>query len=197
MVADTVGETPCVFLGGLHRAEQTIADRLLGIAAGMPPWPAIDVEKALPGVERKTGLVLAPGQADAVRLALTSKAVVVTGGPGIGKTTIVNTILRALSAKGVDILLCAPTGRAAKRMSEATGMEAKTIHRLLEVEPRHGGFRRDADNPLNCGLLVVDEISMVDVMLMRSLLKGTAAAPLSPAPTAAPLLAGPLLAGAV
>lgn len=110
VVADTVGETPCVFLGGLHRAERTIADRLLGIAAGTPPWPAIDVEKALPWVESKTGLVLAPGQADAVRLALTSKAVVVTGGPGVGKTTIVNAILRALSAKGVDILLCAPTG---------------------------------------------------------------------------------------
>ncbi len=170
VVADTVGETPCVFLGGLHRAERTIAERLLAIAAGTLPWAEIDVDKALPWVERKTGLTLAPGQAEAVRLALISKAVVVTGGPGVGKTTIVNTILRVLTARGVDILLCAPTGRAAKRMSEATGMEAKTIHRLLEVDPRHGGFRRDADNPLDCGLLVIDETSMVDVMLMRSLL---------------------------
>ena len=100
-----------------------------------------------------------------------------TGTPGrqvhleVGaKTTIVNSILRILSAKGVDILLCAPTGRAAKRMSEATGLEAKTIHRLLEVDPRNGGFRRDAHNPLHCGLLVIDETSMVDVMLMRALL---------------------------
>ena len=170
VVAETVGETPCVFLGGLHRAERTIAERLLAIAAGTLPWAEIDVDKALPWVERKTGLTLAPGQAEAVRLALTSKAVVVTGGPGVGKTTIVNTILRVLTARGVDILLCAPTGRAAKRMSEATGMEAKTIHRLLAVDPRHGGFRRDADNPLDCGLLVINETSMVDVMLMRSLL---------------------------
>ena len=170
VVADTVGETPCVFLGGLHRAERTIAERLLAIAAGTLPWAEIDLDKALPWVERKTGLTLAPGQAEAVRLALTSKAVVVTGGPGVGKTTIVNAILRVLTARGVDILLCAPTGRAAKRMSEATGMEAKTIHRLLEVDPRHGGFRRDADNPLDCGMLVIDETSMVDVVLMRSLL---------------------------
>ena len=133
-------------------------------------WPDMDVEKALPWVERKTGLSLAPGQADAVRLALASKVTVVTGGPGVGKTTIVNAILRILSAKGVTFLLCAPTGRAAKRMSEATGFEAKTIHRLLEVVPMSGGFRRDADNPLECGLLVVDETSMVDVMLMRALL---------------------------
>ena len=170
VVADTVEDTPCVFLGGLYRAEQAIADRLSDIAAGRLPWPQIDAEKALPWVERKTGLTLASGQADAVHLALTSKVTVVTGGPGVGKTTIVNAILRILSAKGVELLLCAPTGRAAKRMSEATGLEAKTVHRLLEVDPKHGGFRRDADNPLDCGLLVIDETSMVDVMLMRSLL---------------------------
>ena len=178
VVADTVAGTSCVFLGGLYRAERAIADRaeraiaerLLTIAAGKLPWPDIDVEKALPWVERKTGLVLAPGQTDAVRLALTSKATVITGGPGVGKTTIVNSILRILAAKDVDLLLCAPTGRAAKRMSEATGLEARTIHRLLEVDPRTGGFRRGADNPLDCGLLVVDETSMVDVMLMRALL---------------------------
>jgi exodeoxyribonuclease V alpha subunit len=83
----------------------------------------------------------------------------------------VNAILKILAAKGFDILLCAPTGRAAKRMTEATGFEAKTIHRLLEVDPRGGGFKRDADNPLDCDLLVVDETSMVDVMLMQALLK--------------------------
>ena len=170
VVADTVAETPCVFLGVLHRAERAIAERLLGIAAGKLPWPAIDAERALPWVERKTGLSLAPGQAEAVRLALASKAVVITGGPGVGKTTIVDTILRILAAKGVERVLCAPTGRAARRLSEATGLEARTIHRLLEVDPGSGGFRRNADNPLDCGLLVVDEASMVDVMLMRALL---------------------------
>ena len=170
VVADTVEDTPCIFLGGLHRAERAIAARILDIAAGEPSWPRIDPGKALPWVERRTGLALAPGQADAVRTALASKVSVITGGPGVGKTTIVNAILRILSAKDVDILLCAPTGRAAKRMSEATGFEAKTIHRLLEVDPRHGGFKRDRDNPLDCALLVVDETSMVDVLLMRSLL---------------------------
>ena len=129
-----------MFLGCLHRAERAIADRLLRISTGKLPWPDIDPEKALPWVERKTGLSLAQGQADAVRLALTSKAVVITGGPGVDKTTIVNAILRVLSAKGIELLLCAPTGRAAKRMSEATGLEARTIHRLLEVDPRTGGF---------------------------------------------------------
>ena len=142
----------------------------MGIAAGRLPWPAINAERALPWVERKTGLSLAPGQAEAVRLALASKAVVITGGPGVGKTTIVDAILRIVAAKGVELVLCAPTGRAARRMSEATGLEARTIHRLLEVDPRSGGLRRDADNPLDCGLLVVDEASMVDVMLMRALL---------------------------
>jgi exodeoxyribonuclease V alpha subunit len=94
-----------------------------------------------------------------------------TGGPGVGKTTIVKAILRILAAKGTNLLLCAPTGRAAKRMAEATGFEAKTIHRLLEVDPKGGGFKRGDDHPLDCDLLVVDEASMVDVMLMQALMK--------------------------
>jgi exodeoxyribonuclease V alpha subunit len=96
---------------------------------------------------------------------------VMTGGPGVGKTTIVNAILRILAAKGVSFLLCAPTGRAAKRMTEATGFEARTIHRLLETDPRSGGFKRNTLNPLDCELVVIDESSMVDVLLMQALLK--------------------------
>jgi exodeoxyribonuclease V alpha subunit len=133
------------------------------------PW--IDPEKAIPWIEQRTGLTLADSQKAAVGTALASKVLVVTGGPGVGKTTIVNAILRILSAKGVGLLLCAPTGRAAKRMNEATGLEAKTIHRLLEVDPKGGGFRRDDSNPLDCNLLVVDETSMVDVLLMNALVK--------------------------
>ena len=96
---------------------------------------------------------------------------VITGGPGVGKTTIVNSILGILAVKRVRIALAAPTGRAAKRMGEATGREAKTIHRLLEVDPRNGGFKRNASNPLDCDLLVIDEISMVDVPLMHALMR--------------------------
>jgi exodeoxyribonuclease V alpha subunit len=171
VIADSVGQTPCVFLAGLHRAERTIAERLLRLANGTLPWPWIDPQKALPWVEARIGLALADSQVSAIRLALMSKVLVTTGGPGVGKTTIVNAILRIVAAKGVRLVLCAPTGRAAKRMMEATGFEAKTIHRLLEVDPRGGGFRRGDDNPLDCDLLVIDETSMVDVLLMQALMR--------------------------
>lgn len=171
VVADTVSETPCIFLAGLYHAEKAIAERIRRLANGALPWPFIDPVKALPWIEQKTGLSLAESQVEAIRLALLSKVLVITGGPGVGKTTIVNAILRVLSAKDVKLLLCAPTGRAAKRMTEATGFEAKTIHRLLEIEPKTGGFKRNADNTLECDLLVVDETSMVDVMLMQALMK--------------------------
>jgi exodeoxyribonuclease V alpha subunit len=171
VVADRVGETPCVFLAGLHRAERIIAERLMRLATGRLPWPWIDPDKALPWVEQRIGLALAESQVAAIRLALISKVLVMTGGPGVGKTTIVKAILRILAAKSTNLLLCAPTGRAAKRMTEATGFEAKTIHRLLEVDPKGGGFKRGDDSPLDCDLLVVDETSMVDVMLMQALMK--------------------------
>ena len=171
VIADRVGETSCVFLAGLHRAERTIAERLTRLANGKLPWPRIDPDKALPWVEKRIGLALAESQVAAIRLALTSKVLVMTGGPGVGKTTIIKAILRILAAKGAGLLLCAPTGRAAKRMTEATGFGAKTIHRLLEVAPKGGGFKRGDDNPLDCDLLVVDEASMVDVMLMQALVK--------------------------
>lgn len=169
VVADTVGGTGCVFLAGLHRAERAIARRIAALCAAPLPWEAVDADRALPWIEERSGIALAATQADAVRLALRSKVTVITGGPGVGKTTIINAILRILAARRVRLLLCAPTGRAAKRMSEATGLEARTIHRLLEVDPSSGGFRRDADNPLECDLLVVDEASMVDVLLMQAL----------------------------
>jgi exodeoxyribonuclease V alpha subunit len=171
VIADTVAETPCIFLAGLYRAEQVIAERSHRLANGALPWPYIDPAKALPWIEKKTGLSLAESQITAIRLALLSKVLVITGGPGVGKTTIVNSILRILAAKDVRLLLCAPTGRAVKRMTEATGFEAKTIHRLLEVDPKSGGFKRSGDNPLDCDLLVIDETSMVDVLLMQALLK--------------------------
>jgi exodeoxyribonuclease V alpha subunit len=171
VIADRVGATDCTFLAGLYAAERVVAERLLTLANGSVPWRWIDAEKALPWIEQRTGLTLAESQAVAIRSALTAKVLVITGGPGVGKATIVNSILRILAAKGARLLLCAPTGRAAKRMSEATGMAAVTIHRLLEVDPKTGGFRRGPNNPLDCELLVVDETSMVDILLMHALLK--------------------------
>ena len=154
----------------MHRAERNIADRMLGLSGGSLPWPWIDPDKALPWVAQRLKLTFADSQVAAIRQALACKVLVITGGPGVGKTTIVKAILRILSAKGVKLLLCAPTGRAAKRMTEATGIEAKTIHRLLEADPQGSGFKRGDDNPLDCDLLVVDETSMVDVLLMQALL---------------------------
>jgi exodeoxyribonuclease V alpha subunit len=123
----------------------------------------IDPVKAIPWVEQKTGRTLSPSQRDAVAMALGSKVTVITGGPGVGKTTIVTSILQILQAKKMGVLLCAPTGRAAKRLTETTGLEAKTIHRLLEFEPTSMGFVHNHTNPLRADLVVVDEVSMVDV----------------------------------
>jgi exodeoxyribonuclease V alpha subunit len=164
-------ETACVFLAGLHRAERAIAERLLRLSTGTLPWPWIDLDKALPWASERLNITFADSQTAAIRQALACKVLVITGGPGVGKTTIVKAILRILSAKGVKLPVCAPTGRAAKRMTEATGFEAKTIHRLLEADPQGGGFKRGDDNQLDCDLLVVDETSMVDVLLMQALLK--------------------------
>jgi exodeoxyribonuclease V alpha subunit len=119
VVADEVEGRACVFLAGLHRAERGIAERLLRLAQGPPPWPAVDVDKAVPWVEGRTGLALAASQREALGLALRSKVLVVTGGPGVGKTTLVNSILKVLVAKGAEVALAAPTGRAARRLARA------------------------------------------------------------------------------
>ena len=169
-VADTVDGEACVFLAGLYRSEQAIAERLRLLAWGRPPWPVIDAVRAIPWVEGRTGLSLAPSQREALTLAVEAKVLIITGGPGVGKTTLVNSVLKVLGAKGVRVELCAPTGRAAKRLNESTGLEARTIHRLLEADLGTGGFKRGEAHPLDCDLLVVDEASMVDVPLMRALL---------------------------
>ena len=171
VVADTVSERRCIFLAGLYRAERDIAERLQSLVRGEPPWPPLDVDKAILWLESRGSLTLAPSQREALRLAATSKVLVITGGPGVGKTTLVNSILKMLLTKSVNVALCAPTGRAAKRLTETTGVEAKTIHRLLETAPKNGGFKRDEKNPLSCDLLVVDETSMVDVLLMKALVR--------------------------
>jgi exodeoxyribonuclease V alpha subunit len=171
VLVEPVAGRACVFLPYLRHAEDAIAHAVRRVQVGPPPWPGVDAEKAIGWVERRLGVTLAPRQRAAVSKALSSKILIITGGPGVGKTTIIRAILAILCAKGVTPLLAAPTGRAAKRLAEATGLQAKTIHRLLEFDPKSGGFLRSRDLPLECDLLVLDEVSMVDVPLMASLLK--------------------------
>ena len=153
-------------------AERAIARRLGElIRADPPPWAGIDAARALAWVEKRLDVTLAPTQRAAVDTSLRSRVAVITGGPGVGKTTLVNAVLRILRARDVRCALCAPTGRAAKRLGESTGHTAKTIHRLLEIDPSNGTFRRGRLRPIDCGLLVVDEASMVDVELMAALLQ--------------------------
>jgi exodeoxyribonuclease V alpha subunit len=158
-----------LYLKQLYQAETSVARDLRRLCRGQHPLPAINLDVALSWVEKKMGLELAPTQCDAIRRAATQKVLVVTGGPGTGKTTIVRGILEIFAAKGKTVALAAPTGRAAKRLSETTGREAKTIHRLLEFDASIGGFKRDREKLLEVELLVIDEASMVDIVLMSQL----------------------------
>jgi exodeoxyribonuclease V alpha subunit len=170
-VREPGGDEPWLYLKPLFLAELGVARALLGLRQGPHPLPVIDGAIALEGVEKGMGLTLAPTQREAIRQALTQKVLVITGGPGVGKTTIVRGILEVFAANGLRCALCAPTGRAARRLTETTGHPAKTIHRLLEFDPAGGGFQRDRHTLLDADLVVVDEASMVDVVLMNQLLR--------------------------
>ena len=171
LVASNVEGAECVFLPDLHFAEAQIAARIRLIARGECPWGRIDERRAIGRIEAEDRMRFGSSQLNAIRAAVSSKFTVITGGPGVGKTTIVNAILKILATRKIAIRICAPTGRAAKRVSELTGRPAQTIHRLLEIDAETGGFRHDENNPIDCGLLIVDESSMIDVLLMDSLLR--------------------------
>ena len=160
-----------IYLPAFLHAESTVADRFYTIARQPASYPPIQISKAIEWVQDKIGIALAPQQIQAIDTVLRHRATIITGGPGVGKTTLIQSILKILKAKQVVFLLCAPTGRAAKRMSESTGSTAKTIHRLLEVDPKKGGFQRNESRPLDTDVVVLDECSMVDILLMQHLLR--------------------------
>lgn len=174
-IRDFKGDRRAVYLAAFHAAETGLSTRLKTIIRTPRTLRKIDPGKAIQWIQEKLGIVLADKQIEAVRCLAENKVMVVTGGPGTGKTTIINAFIRIFSGIQAGILLAAPTGRAAKRMMEATGHEAKTIHRLLEYSRRKGGFQKDGDSPLDCDLLIIDEASMIDTLLMHHLLKAVPA----------------------
>ncbi|MHB8840198.1 MAG: SF1B family DNA helicase RecD2 [Candidatus Aquicultor sp.] len=170
IASETVADE-LIYLRSLYASEVgavTQIERLL--ATDLKPID-IEIEKALSWFEQQYKINLAEQQRDAIRNAVSRKVMVITGGPGTGKTTLINGIIQILKRKERSILLAAPTGRAAKRLSEATGLEAKTIHRLLEFSPRSMRFERNTENPLEADILIIDEVSMVDIVLFYNLLK--------------------------
>ena len=170
----TVGGRPMVYLTVYYRAERFVCQKLDLLCRNCSAWEARDVEAMIDKIETEEGLTYARLQKKAIRAAMENGVMVLTGGPGTGKTTVVRAILRIFESMGLEIALAAPTGRAAKRLSSATQREAKTLHRLLEmeftedIEPR---FRRNENHLLDEDVIVVDEMSMVDLLLFSSLLK--------------------------
>ncbi len=160
-----------VYLPMYDNAEREVANRLCELLTTpvMPCGGDLDVQ--IDQFERRRGITFSPHQREAIQMALRKELLVITGGPGTGKTTIIECIISLLSANNVNVALCAPTGRAAKRMTEATGSEAKTIHRLLEYGGEDGFFNRDENNPIEADCIIADEMSMVDLMLMCSFLR--------------------------
>jgi exodeoxyribonuclease V alpha subunit len=160
-----------VFLKKYHVSETGIAENLRRLKHSTKSIRPIDADKAVDWVKKQIKIILSTNQTEAVKQSLNEKILIITGGPGTGKTTIINAILKILKTAGAKILLAAPTGRAAKRMSEATHERAETIHRMLDYSMKEAGFKKNNNNPLKCDALIIDEASMVDTVLMHHLLK--------------------------
>jgi len=170
IVAEDVDGAPAVYLKRLHDAESTVADRIRMLVAGRPMGTAV-VDRAMQAASKPGGIALSSEQMRALKTALQAKVTVITGGPGTGKTTLLRSLLLALDSAGLKPTLAAPTGRAARRLAEASGREAKTIHRLLEYSPETDEFLRSERFPLRTNFLIVDEASMMDVELAASLVR--------------------------
>ncbi len=163
-----------VYLPGLFRAEVGLAEGIARLRRASAPALELDLERALAWFEAREGLALAAAQREAIGRAVESRVLVITGGPGTGKTTLVRGIVAILGRKGRRILLAAPTGRAAKRLAEATGAEARTVHRLLEWTPRSQGFQRNRESSLQADLVLIDEASMLDAPLAHAIVEALA-----------------------
>ncbi|NKB22848.1 MAG: ATP-dependent RecD-like DNA helicase [Kiritimatiellae bacterium] len=166
-----LNKTPLIYLAHLHYAEKSLAQYIKELLQGTHPCPHLETDKVLTWVQNKLGFDLAPSQHQALISAITSKVMIITGGPGVGKTTLISAILKIFKAKDLNVILCAPTGRAAKRMAEATGTTAKTIHRLLVYDPAKGHFKHNETLPLKGDVFIVDETSMIDLVLAHQLVR--------------------------
>ena len=176
LVAEDMGEFEVLYTEAFYEAERNVANRLIEMSGVVFDTAVRDAKPIIEQVQHEIDIELDEMQLEAVEMVLSCAATVITGGPGTGKTTIINTIIKLMDKLGKKVMLAAPTGRAAKRMTEVCGVEAKTIHRLLEVAPGGGEevgniFARNEEKPLECDILIVDEMSMVDILLMDSLLK--------------------------
>lgn len=171
LIEDSYQDETCIYPVSLYQAETKAAESLNQLNQGAVPWGDIVLEKAIPWIEKETAMQLSDSQRAALKAIISSKISVITGGPGVGKTTLVNSLLRIIRAKQVVVSLCAPTGRAAKRLTETTGILAKTIHRLLEFDPKTYGFKHNQSNLLRLDVLIIDESSMLDIVLLYHLLK--------------------------
>jgi exodeoxyribonuclease V alpha subunit len=172
LIEDTISNQLCIYPIALHRTEINLAHLIVNLSHGNIPWKSpTRIEKIIKNVNQQLKIQLAPLQAQAVKMALTNKLSIITGGPGTGKSTLTKAIISFLLEQNVKISLCSPTGRAAKRLNECTGIEAKTIHRLLSYDHNSHCFKYNQENPLDTDFILIDEASMVDLQLAYSLFR--------------------------